>query len=55
MHDVLSLGGVYHHEVFEKSARKFCTTPWETIKVSLKNYRVDGKFSKKRDIKEIFL
>ncbi|KAI6176408.1 hypothetical protein M3Y97_00794800 [Aphelenchoides bicaudatus] len=32
MHDVLALGGIYHHDIFEKGARKFCTTAWEKIK-----------------------
>lgn len=37
MHDVLALGGVYHHDIFEKGARKFCTTPWDKIKVSIQS------------------
>ncbi|CAD5220211.1 unnamed protein product [Bursaphelenchus xylophilus] len=31
-HDVLSLGGRYDHDQFEKMARKYCSTSWKSIR-----------------------
>jgi ectonucleoside triphosphate diphosphohydrolase 4 len=44
MHDVLALGGIYHHEIFEKGARKFCTTDWEKIKVCYYRIKLENSF-----------
>lgn len=32
--DVLNMGGVYNHDLFEKGVKNFCSQTWSSIKVN---------------------
>ena len=40
--DILSLGGIYDHDIFEEKARQFCHQTWREIKVLFFDY-LDGQ------------